>query len=100
MLKDKSHVSTIITAEHEDIKEWAETRQAKPVRVRRYNDETISESVRFRFPEDKYPDEEDLSWEEFFDIFDRHRLEFVFEDVADQAMEQRNLYQFRPRSVK
>lgn len=95
MLQDKSHVKTI---DHEDIKTWADTRQARPVRLRRFDDETISERVRFRFPEDEYPDEEDLTWEEFFDIFDRSRLEFVFEDIADEAVENRNLYQFRPRN--
>ena len=95
MLQDKSHVKTI---DHEDIKTWADTRQARPVRLRRFDNETITERVRFRFPKDEYPDEEDLTWEEFFDIFDRSRLEFVFEDIADEAMENRNLYQFRPRN--
>lgn len=94
MLKDDSRIKTI---DHEDIKTWAETRQARPVRLRRFDDESITERVRFRFPEDEYPGEEDLTWEEFFDIFDRSRLEFVFEDVADEAVENRNIYQFNPR---
>lgn len=99
MLKDDSHVATITTIDHDEIKEWAETRKARPVQVIRYRDETVPERVRFRFPEDKYPDEEDLSWDEFFEIFDHSRLEFVFEDIADEAVEDRNTYQFRPRKM-
>ena len=100
MLEDKSHVSTVITAEHDDIKDWAEVRKARPVRQLRFEDETVSETVRFRFPEDKFPNEEDLTWEEFFEIFDRNRMEFVFEDIADEASENKNVYQFRPRKMK
>ena len=99
MLEDNSHVATIATTNHEEIKEWAETRKARPVQVLRYRDETVPERVRFRFPKDKYTDEEDLSWEEFFEIFDQSRLEFVFEDVADEAVENKNTYQFRPRKM-
>lgn len=96
MLTDKSHVKTI---DHEDIKSWAEARQARPVQLRRFGQETYMDRLKFRFPGEEYPDEEDLSWEEFFDIFDSYRLEFVFEDLADEAVEEGNLYQFTPRKL-
>ncbi len=94
MKRDGSHVSTY---EHEDILSWAEAREARPVEVRNFNAERIQDRVRFRFPGEEYPDEEDLEWDQFFDIFDREQLEFHFEDIADEAMENRNLYQFKPR---
>lgn len=97
MIEDGSHVSTY---EHEDIKSWAEARKARPVRVRNFDGEPVHKQVQFRFPDEIYPGEEDLKWDEFFDIFDREQLEFHIEDIADEAMDQRNTYQFRPRQVK
>ena len=97
MIRDGSSVSTHA---HEGIKSWAEARNARPVRVRNFEAEQPHQQVQFRFPEEQYAGEEDLEWEEFFDIFDRSQLEFHFEDIADDAMEQRNTYQFRPRSTK
>jgi hypothetical protein len=99
MLKDKNSLSSIATISHEDIKTWAEARKARPTRMRRFEEEPLEKRLRFRFPDEEYPDEEDLSWQEFFDIFDRDRLEFYFEDVADEAVEQGNVYQFKPRKV-
>lgn len=96
MLKDKSHIATI---NHEDIKSWAEVRRARPVQLRRFDEETYMDRLKFRFPGEEYPDEEDLEWDEFFEIFDTYRLEFVFEDIADEAVENGNLYQFSPRQL-
>ncbi|MCB0566006.1 MAG: hypothetical protein KDD01_16670 [Phaeodactylibacter sp.] len=94
MIRDKSRIATV---DHKDIQSWAEARSARPVRVKKFESERIQDRVRFRFPEDEYPGEKDLSWDEFFDIFDRSRLEFVFEDIADEAVENGNIYQFQPR---
>ena len=96
MLRDKSHVSTI---DHEEIKSWAEAREAKPTQVRRFDSENLQDRLRFRFPGEQFPDEEELEWEEFFDIFDTSQLEFFYEDIADEAVEEGNLYQFRPREM-
>ena len=97
MIRDGSRVSTHA---HEDIKSWAEAREARPVRVQNYEAEQPHQQVQFRFPTDQYAGEEGLEWDEFFDIFDREQLEFHFEDIADEAMENRNIYQFQPRSTK
>jgi hypothetical protein len=94
MLKDKSRIATV---DHKLIKSWAEARNARPTQLKRFENEQITDRIRMRFPDDRFPDESDLEWEEFFDIFDTNELEFVFEDIADQAVEQGNLYQFQPR---
>ncbi len=99
MLKDKSKLSTIATASHDEIKTWAEARQARPTRLRQFEGEIPAEHIRFRFPGETFPDEEDLSWGEFFDLFDRNQLEFHYEDIADEAVEEGNLYQFKPRKM-
>ncbi|MCB0578597.1 MAG: hypothetical protein KDD10_04730 [Phaeodactylibacter sp.] len=94
MIRDNNRIATV---DHEDIQSWAEARRAQPVRLRRFEGERVESRIKFRFPEEEYAGEEDLSWDEFFDIFDRERLEFVFEDIADEAVESGNLYQFQPR---
>ncbi|MCO6490704.1 MAG: hypothetical protein J5I98_19970 [Phaeodactylibacter sp.] len=94
MIRDNNRIATV---DHEDIQSWAEARRARPVRLKRFENERVGDRIKFRFPGDEYPDAEDLSWDEFFDIFDRERLEFLFEDIADEAVESGNLYQFQPR---
>jgi len=95
MLRDKSKIATV---DHDEIKSWAEAREARPTQIRKFEGEQITDRIRMRFPDDRFPEEEDLKWEEFFDIFDTNQLEFVFEDIADDAIEEGNLYQFQPRS--
>lgn len=96
MIKDTTRVSTI---NHEDVKTWADTYDARPTQIKRFADETILDRIKMRFPEERYPNEEDLSWDTFFDIFDREQLEFVMEDIADEAVENPNRYQFQVRKA-
>jgi len=96
MLDDRS---TIATVDHDEIKSWAEASDRRPVQVRDYTGENLYDRLRFRFPDERHPGEEDLSWDTFFDIFDREKLEFLYEDIADEAVEDGNLYQFRPRKL-
>lgn len=99
MINDKSKVGTIATSSHDDIKSWATAFKARPTQIKRFDSENILDRIKFRFPEDEYPDEEDLEWDTFFEIFDRERLEFVMEDIADDAVECTNVYEFRPREA-
>lgn len=98
MIKDKSRIST---SSHEDIQSWATSTQMRPTRIKRFKSETILDRLKFRYPHEKYPNEEDLEWGTFFDIFDQENLEFVFEDIADEAIENRNsnIYELRPRKA-
>ncbi len=96
MLNDKSRIATV---DHKEIQSWAEASERRPVEVLDFEGEHLHDRLRFRFPAERYPGEEDLSWETFFDIFDRERLEFVYEDIADEAVEAGNTYQFRPREL-
>lgn len=94
MIQDNSKVRTV---NHEDIKSWAEARNVRPTGLRRFSQENLQDRLRFRFPDERFPDEDDLEWDTFFDIFDTSELEFVFEDIADEAVEEGNIYQFEPR---
>ncbi|MEM9888045.1 MAG: hypothetical protein AAF849_19270 [Bacteroidota bacterium] len=96
MIQDNRRISTV---NHKDIQTWASSTKMRPVQLRRFKDETIIDRLKFRFPEERYPDEEDLAWDTFFDIFDQEQLEFVMEDIADEAVEHTNVYEFRPRGA-
>ncbi|MEM0991765.1 MAG: hypothetical protein AAGI49_01970 [Bacteroidota bacterium] len=96
MIKDNRRISTV---KHEDIQTWASSTQMRPVEIKRFKDENIIDRLKFRYPHERYPNEQDLEWDTFFDIFDQEQLEFVMEDVADEAVEEVNVYEFRPRGA-
>ncbi|MEM1324972.1 MAG: hypothetical protein AAGI23_03410 [Bacteroidota bacterium] len=96
MITDRSKVST---SNHDDIKSWATAFEARPTQIKRFESENILDRLKFRFPDESYPDEEDLEWDIFFEIFDREQLNFVMEDVADEAVERANVYEFQPREA-
>jgi hypothetical protein len=59
--------------DHDEIRSWAEARGARPARVKSTAGKGGGGILRFDFQE---PDEslETLSWDEFFQIFDREKL--------------------------
>jgi hypothetical protein len=63
--------------DHEDIKAWAEARGGRPSRVR--DVEGDGGILRFDFQE---PDDtlEEISWDEFFKIFDERKLALLEQD--------------------
>lgn len=61
------------------IRQWAEEREAVP-----------TSGPAFDFP--SYHDIDPLSWDRWFDEFERRGLEFVYRDEAG------NFYELRPRS--
>lgn len=64
------------TTDHEEIRNWAEERGGRPAIVRTKGEGGI---LRIDFQE---PDEnlEEISWDEFFDIFDERNLAFLYQE--------------------
>jgi len=75
------------TTDHDEIRRWAEERDAIPAVVRDTHDEEGSGILRFDIP--GYgagsDDLEEISWEEFFDIFDDRRLAMVFQEETSDG---------------
>ena len=84
----------IVTEDHEVIRRWAATHQAEPAT----GEETASGAatslkvndggagIRFNFP--SAAPFRPISWAEWFEHFDRHRLKFMYrEELADRAYE-------------
>lgn len=70
------------TKDHEVIKQWAEARDAKPSVVKSTHDTNEGAGIlRFNFPGYSGADSlEEISWEEFFDTFDKKELTFLYQD--------------------
>lgn len=64
------------TTDHKTIRDWAESRDGHPAKVKGVKEGGI---LRFDFGE---PEEslEQISWDEFFEIFDGNGLALVYQD--------------------
>jgi hypothetical protein len=66
---------TRTTTDHDEIRRWAEAHGGKPAVVRG------TEVLRIDFPGGAGEDElEHVSWEEWFDRFDRNNLAFLYQE--------------------
>lgn len=68
--------SSSTTTNHDEIRKWAEARKGRPSVIRTKGEGGI---LRFDFGE---PEEsmEEVSWEEFFEIFDENNLAFLYQE--------------------
>jgi hypothetical protein len=82
---DRPGVHTVVTTDHADIKRWAASHRAEPATgeatasgpaVLDVNDS--GPGIRFNFP--GFARLRPITWEEWFDNFDRHDLLFVYEE--------------------
>lgn len=73
------------TTDHEVIRQWAEERQGRPAVIRTEGKGGI---LRFDFGE---PEEnlEQVDWQEFFTIFDKNRLAFLYQDETADGKQSR-----------
>ena len=64
------------TTDHNKIQKWAEARQGRPSVIRTKGKGGV---LRIDFGE-KEEDFEEISWDEFFKIFDQNRLAFLYQN--------------------
>ncbi len=64
------------TTDHDTIRKWAEGRDGHPARVKGASDGGLLR-IDFGKPEERL---EEISWEEFFKIFDENELAFLYQD--------------------
>lgn len=79
--------SSETTTEHAAIRKWAEGRGGKPARVKGTQGGQGTGVLRIKFTEDK--DLEEISWEEFFNEFDKRNLAFLYQDRTKDGKESR-----------
>ena len=71
-----------ILIDHDEIRRWAEERGAVPAKVKGTGGPDDVGILRLHFPEfsDDYEKLEEISWDEFFEEFDKKRLALLVED--------------------
>jgi hypothetical protein len=76
-----------ILIDHDEIRRWAEERGAVPARVKGTGGSNDVGILRLHFPEYSQDDEklEEISWDEFFDEFDRKKLALLVEDRTHEG---------------
>ncbi len=75
------------TTDHEEIRTWVESRGGKPARViNTGNGDPGILRIRFRGDSE---DLEEITWEEFFDKFEKNSLAFLYQDRTADNKESR-----------
>ncbi|OYQ34416.1 hypothetical protein CHU92_11735 [Flavobacterium cyanobacteriorum] len=76
------------TTDHKKIQEWAEARDGKPAVV-----ESTAKNggglLRINFPGYAEDNLKEISWEEFFEIFDGNNLQFLYQEQTKDGGESR-----------
>ena len=67
------------TTDHDTIRKWAEERDGHPAKVATTGDGGVLR-IDFGEPEEAL---EEITWEEFFQIFDENKLAFLYQDEVD-----------------
>jgi hypothetical protein len=76
MSTDNSHTTT----DHDKIRQWVEERKGKPAQVKGTGDKKDPGVLRINFPGGSEDKLEDISWDEFFEKFDKEKLAFLYQD--------------------
>lgn len=78
--------SSRVITDHDEIRQWAEERGAKPATVKRTASEDDVGVIRLDFP--GYSGEgslEEISWEQFFEKFEEAELALVIQDATAEG---------------
>ena len=69
-----------ITTNHDELRRWVEARGGHPARVK------DTELLRIDYPGFSGEDSlEKISWEEFFDAFDKNKLAFLYQEKLESG---------------
>jgi hypothetical protein len=78
--------SSKVTTDHEEIRRWAEARNARPTHVKGTGDEEDVGILRLDFP--GYSGEgklEEISWDEWFRKFDEQELALIYQEETAEG---------------
>lgn len=69
------------THDHKKIQQWTESHGGVPSKIKDTGKADNSGVLRIHFPEHSKSDEfEEISWDDFFENFDKHKLDLLYED--------------------
>jgi hypothetical protein len=86
MANEESESKT--TTDHKEIKSWVEARGGRPARVRGTGGGDDIGLLRIDFG-DPDPSLEEISWDEFFEEFEKNKLAFLYQEKTTDGQESR-----------
>lgn len=69
------------TTDHDTIRKWAEDRGGRPAKIDTGGKGGILR-IDFGDPEEEF---EEITWDEFFEIFDENKLTFLYQEKQDDG---------------
>jgi len=79
-----------VTIDHEEIQNWVEERGGNPARVKGTESKNSLGLLRVDYPGFSGEDTlEEITWEEFFEAFDRNGLAFLYQEETKDGSESR-----------
>lgn len=82
----KSHESKQ-TTDHDTIKKWVEARQGRPAMVEATDQGKDGGVLRIKFQDHTKETLEEISWDQFFRIFDENNLQFLYQENTREGNE-------------
>ena len=78
------------TIDHDEIRNWVEERGGKPARVKQSGKSRSGGLLRIDYPGFSGEDSlEEITWEEFFEAFEKNNLAFLYQDETKAGKESR-----------
>lgn len=76
-----------ITNDHKKIQAWAEGREGVPAKIKSTGKDDEDGVLRIHFPKHSNNDDrfEEISWEDFFENFDKNKLNFLYQDKKEDG---------------
>ncbi|HEX7359741.1 MAG TPA: hypothetical protein VF283_04550 [Bryobacteraceae bacterium] len=74
-----------VTFDHEEIRRWAEERNAKPACVKGTGGEGDTGMIRLDFPGYPAASLEHISWEDWFEKFDERNLALLYQEMTAEG---------------
>ncbi len=72
--------SSQTTTDHDEIKRWVEERNGRPARVKDTGDGDDPGVLRINFPGGAEDSLDDISWDDWFEAFERNDLAFLYQE--------------------
>ncbi len=69
-----------ITTDHDVIRKWVEERDGKPAHIKSTGQKDDAGLLRIDFPGGAEEELETISWDEFFDQFEKNNLAFLYQE--------------------
>lgn len=85
-----SEAEAKVTTDHNEIRQWVEEREGRPARVKGTESKNSAGLLRIDYAGFSGEDTlEEISWEEFFEAFDKNGLAFLYQEETKDGKESR-----------